>query len=246
MDSPLFAGWWSALARYGYASDADFEHFQQNSHTLLGTFSSSLPVGILVLLLVYWIGEEIVFLLPSPHREALHGKLKVPAARLPAALLALSGLLLGAWSHVAWDSFTHETGWVVEHAPYLERPLLGNTLRGYTVLQHLSTLLGLCVLLYAYDKWITTCEIGTWTWQKPSWRFYLWVGVVSACFVDGVIESHAFHVIRTLYFLQSRHFGLIFLTSFVRDFFIAICALAIGVKVFGGSHSQPAQPETIP
>src|SRR5450631_2612712 len=51
------------------------EHFKQNSHTLLGTFSSSLPVGIFVLFIFYWIAAPAAFLLPSPHRDALQSKL---------------------------------------------------------------------------------------------------------------------------------------------------------------------------
>src|SRR5258706_3628674 len=88
------------------------EHFKENAHTLMGTFTSSLPVGILVLLLVYWIGEEVVFLLPSPHREALRGKPRVPT-HPSGALLAVLGIAIGTWTHVLWDSFTHEGMWVV-------------------------------------------------------------------------------------------------------------------------------------
>src|SRR6266478_1513048 len=55
------------------------EHFKQNAHTLLGTFSSSFPVGILALLIFYWIRSEAVFLMPNPHRLALQSRMKAPA-----------------------------------------------------------------------------------------------------------------------------------------------------------------------
>src|SRR5277367_5096090 len=87
----------SALVIGGLVPDAAYylpmpEHFKQNSHTLLGTFSSSLPVGIL---------------LPSPHRDALQSRLKPPPASIQQALLAALGIVIGAWSHVLWDSCTH-------------------------------------------------------------------------------------------------------------------------------------------
>src|SRR3954467_3723030 len=62
-------------AAYYFPLPGNFNHI---SHSLLGTFYSSLPLGILALLVFYWIGEEVAFLLPSPHRDALRGKVKVP------------------------------------------------------------------------------------------------------------------------------------------------------------------------
>src|ERR1700722_20195529 len=52
------------------------EHFKHNSHSLLGTFSSSLPLGIFIWLVFYWLAAPVVCLLPSPHRDALRSKLR--------------------------------------------------------------------------------------------------------------------------------------------------------------------------
>src|SRR5271154_5079705 len=87
------------------------EHFKQNSHTLLGTFSSSLPAGFFVWLVFYWFAAPVVFLLPDPHREAIRSQLEPRLASVQQALGVTSGILIGAWSHVLWDSFTHERGW---------------------------------------------------------------------------------------------------------------------------------------
>jgi hypothetical protein len=176
------------------------EHFKENAHTLLGTFTSSLPVGILVLLLVYWIGEETVFLLPQPHCEALRGRLKVPALRLPEILLGVLGITIGAWTHVIWDSFTHEGTWVEVRVPLLHNVLIGKSVHGYDILQNLSSAVGLCVLLYVYDKWIKSLGYQPWKWRKPTWRLYLWPGVAAVCLVAAMIENHTVQTITACFF----------------------------------------------
>jgi len=221
------------------------EHFKRNSHTLLGTFYSSLPVGIFVLLIFYWTAPQVVFLLPSPHREALQPKIKVPGS-LVEALMAACGIAIGAVTHVLWDSFTHETGWAVERVPLLRMLLLGNRIPVYIVLQYLSTVIGLCILLYVYDRWMKAAGFQPWMWQRPSWRFYLWLVVFAGCFVAAIIESHTVHAIVGLYFLRSRHFVLVFLTSFVRNMLIALLAVSIGAKVFGLFSSQQPYLTTRP
>jgi membrane-bound metal-dependent hydrolase YbcI (DUF457 family) len=130
------------------------EHFRNQSHTLLGTFSTSLPLGILVWLVFYWLAPSAVFLLPSPHRQAIEPLLKPRLASIPQALGVASGVLIGAWSHVLWDSFTHTRGWMVRHVPLLQTRLFGNGMPAYKALQLFSSVLGLCVLFYAYNKWI--------------------------------------------------------------------------------------------
>jgi hypothetical protein len=221
------------------------EHFKRNSHTLLGTFSSALPVGIFVLLIFYWIAPQVAFLLPSPHREVLQPKIKAPGS-LVEFLMAASGIALGAETHVLWDSFTHKTGWAVERVPLLRELLWGNRIPVYLALEYLSSVIGLCILLYVYDRWMKAEGFQRWMWQRPSWRFYLWLVVFVGCFVAAIIESHTVHAIASSYFLHSRHFALVFLTSFVRNMLIALCTVSIGTKVLRVCLSQEPNLTTQP
>lgn len=219
------------------------EHFKHNSHSLLGTFSSSLPLGIFIWLVFYWLAAPVVWLLPSPHRDALRSKLRAHSVSIQQALLVVLGIVIGAWSHVLWDSCTHDTGWIVRHTLLLQRTFWGDKIPVYKALQYLSTILGLCALLYVYNRWMKSLGFRLWIWERSCWRFYLWLGVVSACFTDAVIESHAIHSIASAYFLQSRHFGLILLTTLIRDLLLAVCTLAIGARLFGICSPQNQAPE---
>jgi hypothetical protein len=222
------------------------EHFKRHSHSLLGTFSTSLPLGILALLVFYWMAAPLVSLLPSPHREALQPELKPPPDSIRQALLVALGIVVGAWTHVLWDSFTHRTGWIVMHGALLQRRYFENLVTGYNVLQYLSTVLGLGVLLYAYDRWMKASGFQPWAWRKPCWRLYLWLGVFAVCFVAATLESHTIQAIASQSYLYSKHFGLVFIISFVRDMLIAVCAVAIGAKVLGLRGRDARQPPEVP
>jgi Domain of unknown function (DUF4184) len=239
----------SALVIGSLVADAAYyspmpEHFKQNSHALLGTFSSSLPLGICVWLIFHWLAPSAVFLLPSPHREAIAPQLRPRLASLPQALGVALAALIGAWSHVLWDSFTHVRGWFVKHVSLPQRPLFGNSLPAYKGLQFFSSVLGLCVLFYAYYKWIKTSGYQLWSWRKPGWRFYLWFGVVAICLVAAGIEGHAITAIKNLYLEHTGHYALSFFTSFVRDFLMAVCVVALAAKMLGLGASQQPQPKT--
>lgn len=216
------------------------EHFRNHSHTLLGTFSTSLPFGICVWLIFYWLAPSAVFLLPSPHREALEPQLKPRLASVPQSLRVALAVLIGAWSHVLWDSFTHVRGWFVKRSPLLQRPLFGTAIPTYKGLQFVSSVFGLCVLFYVYNRWIKASGYQLWIWRKPGWRFYLWFGVAVICLVAAGIEGHAITAIKNLYFDHTGHFALEFFSSFVRDFLIAVCVTALAAKMLGyGSTRQP-------
>jgi Domain of unknown function (DUF4184) len=211
--------------------------YKENAHTFSGVFSFCLPVGIIALFLFYWIAPEITFLLPSPHREVLQPRIKVPAS-LRQVLMAIFGIILGAETHVLWDSFTHGTGWVVRQVPLLGEPLWGGRIPVYLALQYLSTVLGIVILLYAYDRWLKQLGIGWWVWQEPSWRFYLWLVVLGGCFVAAMIKSDTVRAIVNLYFLTSRHFALILITSCVSYVLAAVCVLSICVKLLNPRSLQ--------
>jgi hypothetical protein len=239
----------SALVIGSLVPDAEYylpmpEHFRTSSHTLLGTFSTSLPAGILLCLIFYWLAPSAVFLLPSPHREAIGPQLKPRLASLPQALGMALAVLIGAWSHVLWDSFTHVRGWFVKNVPLLQKPLFGNGLPAYKDLQYFSTVFGLCVLFYAYNKWLKASGYQLWIWRKPGWRFYLWFGVAVSCLVAAGIEGRAITAIKNLYFDHTGHFAILFVTSLVRDSLIAVCAVAIAAKMLGYGAPRQPQPQT--
>jgi len=100
------------------------EQYSQGAHSLLGVFTFALPAGIVALLIFYWVAPHIAFLLPSPHREALQPRIKVPRS-LREVLTAGCGIVLGAETHILWDSFTHESASLVERIRLLHAPLFG-------------------------------------------------------------------------------------------------------------------------
>ena len=127
------------------------------SHSVLGLFWVCLPLGLLSLALFYLVFSPLLVAI-SP--RALANRLpqtwrdgKLP--RLPMLLTAFS-VLIGAATHLVWDSFTHANEVPVSLVPILKDPLLdigGYTVYGYKVLQHASTLIGVALLFFWGRIW---------------------------------------------------------------------------------------------
>ncbi len=62
--------------------------------------------------------------------------------------IALFSILIGAWTHIAWDSVTHQTGWTAERVAALSAPvsIFGWDTETSHLLQYLSSVFGLAVL----------------------------------------------------------------------------------------------------
>lgn len=222
------------------------EHFRTHSHTLLGTFSTSLPLGILVWLIFYWLAPSAVFLLPSPHREAIQPQLKRRSPSIPQALGVALGVLIGAWSHVLWDSFTHVRGWFVRHAPLMRKPLFGSALPAYKGLQYFSSVFGLCVLFYVYNRWLKASGFRMRIWRKPGWRFYLWFSVGVICLLAAGIEGHGIAAVKNLYYEHVGGYALTFFSCFIKDILIAVCVVSAAAKALGFSSPRESRPDTLP
>jgi hypothetical protein len=134
----------------------DFEYFRhlntQGSfaHSLPGLLAFCLPVGWLSLWLFDRFGRAGVqvllppsWLLPAPPRPLY------PIAR------TFLAILLGAASHIAWDAFTHASGWEVRTWPQLSAlvPTPAGPVPWFKLLQHGSNLLGLAILAAACWGW---------------------------------------------------------------------------------------------
>src|ERR1041385_6474131 len=86
----------------GYAVGLDFY-----SHSWIGSVIFSLPVGMVMLILFYWLRGPASRWLPSRQRELFQ-----PLCRSnPGPWYGIiASLLIGAWTHLVWDSFTHKYG----------------------------------------------------------------------------------------------------------------------------------------
>lgn len=149
------------------------------SHSIRGCLIFSLPVGCVLVAIFRAVGEPLMELLPGPHRQAL-----LPACRnwsQPWFVVPVS-LLVGAMTHVVWDSITHDTGWMVERSSLLQWELFslaGNSFQLYRLLWHLSTWIGLFLIYRSYAGVVrdsTGLRSGLWTMEKR--LRLLWMGLL--------------------------------------------------------------------
>jgi hypothetical protein len=130
------------------------------SHGFLGTFGFCLPAGILMVALFYWLRRPVVRILPAPYRRALLPLCQQPP-RSPWAIIA--SLLIGTWTHLLWDSFTHTTGWFVQHLPLLQSSVAvvaGHQARVCHLLWYGCSFAGVVWLFWLFEKWKQSCLSG--------------------------------------------------------------------------------------
>lgn len=124
------------------------KHIPQTTHTLLGTLTVDLPIGLLLLIFIWLLRAPLAAPLGPGAREKCFLALERFGSRPLNWALAPLSILVGAWTHIAWDSFTHADGWMVGRIPALSAPV---SLFSYTgelchVLQYASSVFGLAVL----------------------------------------------------------------------------------------------------
>ena len=124
-------------------------------HTPVGLFVFCLPVTVVL----WWawraaIRPALTPLLPPGIRAAAQAP--PPGRATDAVPLAMVAALLGAATHILWDGFTHETGWVAALDPAMRR-VPAATLPwspGFGIAQFLSSVVGgLLVLLWIIREW---------------------------------------------------------------------------------------------
>jgi uncharacterized protein DUF4184 len=132
------------------------EPLRDRTHSIPGIFWFCWPVSMVVWLVFTRVLERPTFaLLP----DGWYAKFTPSSRELTFRTLALAStaVIIGAATHVLWDSFTHRGTPIVEALPGLRSVAFyyhGWRIRWFVVLQHLSTVAGMAILLI-------------WAWRLP-------------------------------------------------------------------------------
>jgi Domain of unknown function (DUF4184) len=149
------------------------------AHTLWGVLTICLPSGLVLLAIIRTLHRPIGGLLPFPHRQRLLSLAPLPSLRGPSAFFWASiALLVGALTHVVWDSFTHQSGYSVSHWPILQNTAFFIGKKGfelYEVLQDTSSVLGAAIVIFAYRQWVRGSDISRNAQEQADdrWRYQL-------------------------------------------------------------------------
>lgn len=121
---------------------------QGATHTLPGMFTLDLPFGVLILLFMWLLRIPLAAPLGPASQAKCLAALERFGRRPSNWILAPLSLLVGSWTHLAWDSFTHPEGWMVSRISALSAPVSFFSYTGELchVLQYASSLFGLAVL----------------------------------------------------------------------------------------------------
>ena len=141
----------------------DFEYFlrlkvqSQYSHTISGVFWFDIPLALFVALIFHNIVRRDLFdnlplLLKSRFQK--YNQLNWNKYFIQNWLIVVYSIVLGAFSHILWDSFTHKDGYFVQNIIILSYNFnfIGMTIPYYKILQHCSTLMGLIIIFYFIIK----------------------------------------------------------------------------------------------
>jgi len=135
-----------------YFLPASLKRLMPETHDLAASVTTDLALGYLALFLVVVLRRPLTALL-APRARWLWLSALVPFRReWTAWVYAAPAIVIGVWSHLLWDSFTHTDGWMVHRVAALSAPV---TVWSYTgpmchVLQYVSSVVGLAIMSLWY------------------------------------------------------------------------------------------------
>lgn len=159
-----------------------------HAHSVLGTLVVDLPLGLLLLCLLVWLRTPLTAPLWQPHRRYVRQAILDLAAVPHWWLKAIPPLLVGSWTHIVWDSFTHQNRFMVRNLPFLDVYLFPGTdhpMPLYHALQYLCSALGLLAVVFWY--WHSLRQSGL-RGTGRVWRKYLLAALVLAALGLGVLR----------------------------------------------------------
>jgi hypothetical protein len=144
-----------------YYIPARYSRLMFETHTAMGTLYFDVPLGLATLLFCFLLRRPLTVLM-TPRARALYLQPMEQFKEQPRNWLwAPLAIYIGAWAHLVWDAFTHDSGWAVRRIAALSAPI---SFGGYTgtvchVLQYVSSVAGLLILAAWYLRLRTPSQL---------------------------------------------------------------------------------------
>jgi hypothetical protein len=205
------------------------------THSLSGSFSACLPMGMALLIATLLLREPLTVLLGARVRWICLRSIERFNARPLHWPIALLSILIGSWTHIAWDSVTHQTGWTAKRVAALSAPV---TVFGWDtatshLLQYVSSVFGLVVLAFWFRSLVLRVPAAVAEDQSRPPARWLVLGMISlASVLIGVWRAYlAWHA--SSYY----HLGYLLLTRTIGWF--AVLYLTAGIVMMLSRRLEP-------
>jgi hypothetical protein len=206
----LPTNWFSFTGLLIGAVVPDFEYFirmrvqSSFSHTPGGIFWFDLPLGLLLAFIFHNnVKCRLITNLPRFLQSRLEPLYQFKWNRyfVQNWHIVIISIIIGTITHLLWDSFTHHSGYFVQRIPWLsqETIILGRQVHISNIIQHLSTLLGGLILVFAIRKLPQTENFHA-KMRLDYWAiiFIIVVVIVSIRFLTGLSFKEYGNVIVTI------------------------------------------------
>ncbi|HXN80203.1 MAG TPA: DUF4184 family protein, partial [Steroidobacteraceae bacterium] len=179
-----------------------FGLIRPETHSVTGSFTTCLVLGYAALGCVFLLRRPLTALLSARARWLCLSAL-APFRRRPLEwALAPVSIILGVWTHLLWDSFTHNDGWIVRRVAVLSAPVSFGWYSGTVchLLQYLSSAVGLAAMAVWYWRLpappAAPAEPGT---PRSSVGPVLMLVAAAAILIGGVQATQAFSQMPVIY-----------------------------------------------
>jgi hypothetical protein len=174
-----------------YYLPGKLQHLLPEMHRFSASYTSCLALGYALLAALYLLRQPLTALLSARARWLYLSALTPFRHDALEWLFAAVAILLGAWTHLLWDSFTHQDGWMVRRVPALSTWV---SVAGYDgplahLLQYLSSVLGLALLVVWYLRLPVPSEVRAQARGTTSSAGPVLLLIAAAAVLIGAVEA---------------------------------------------------------
>ena len=226
----IFGKWVSLTGLIIGSLTPDFEYFLRMKiqgyygHTIIGTLWFNLPLGIVLCFLFQNIIKK-PFIENSPnfiqYRVTELKNLNWKKYFMDNWIVVCLSILIGAYSHIFWDSFTHSNTFFTNYFG-LDRKVFNTEIPIFKLLQHVSTLIGGILILWYFLK-LKKDKI---EYTKPSIKYWINIGFFAISIMG----------IRIAFGLKIIEYGNVIVSAIAAGM-IAITLASLYEKIKTGSNN---------